>query len=193
MNVYDAVKFLHILTVVFMAAPLYNLIVVNERLRFGKAPYAVDRYFENLIRTNALRCFIFQATAFVTGIVLILLPGQSLSLLFTNRILLAKFLLLMLLTVLLSYVHLGIQPRIEALLAQVQGQEIPSSIAEELIPWRSRRKKLAGFCLFFVIILVLLGLQVFVRFDLLLTGLLILLAALFSWRVYKTNIPYGWV
>ena len=192
MSTYDAVKFLHILTVVFMAAPLYNLIVVNERLRFGKAPYAVDRYFENLIRTNALRCFIFQATAFVTGIVLILLPGQSLSLLFTNRILLAKFLLLILLTVLLSYVHFGIQPRIEALLAQVQGQEIPSSIAEQLIPWRSRRKKLAGFCLFFVIILVLLGLQVFVRFDLLLTGLLILLAALFSRRVYKTNIPYGW-
>ena len=192
MSAYDAIKFLHILTVVFMAAPLYNLIVVNERLRFGKAPYAVDRYFENLIRTNALRCFIFQATAFVTGIVLILLPGQSLSLLFTNRILLAKFLLLLLLTVLLSYVHFGIQPRIEALLAQVQGQEIPSSIAEQLIPWRSRRKKLAGFCLFFVIILVLLGLQVFVRFDLLLTGLLILLAALFSWQVYKTNIPYGW-
>ena len=192
MSTYDAVKFLHILTVVFMAAPLYNLIVVNERLRFGKAPYAVDRYFENLIRSNALRCFIFQATAFVTGIVLILLPGQSLSLLFTNRVLLAKFLLLLLLTVLLSYVHFGIQPRIEALLAQVQGQEIPSSIAEQLIPWRSRRKKLAGFCLFFVIILVLLGLQVFVRFDLLLTGLLILLAALFSWQVYKTNIPYGW-
>ena len=193
MSTYDAVKFLHILTVVFMAAPLYNLIVVNERLRFGKAPYAVDRYFENLIKTNALRCFIFQATAFVTGIVLILLPGQSLSLLFTNRILLAKFLLLILLTVLLSYVHFGIQPRIEALLAQVQGEEISSSIAEQLIPWRSRRKKLAGFCLFFVIILVLLGLQVFVRFDLLLTGLLILLAALFSWRVYKTTIPYGWI
>lgn len=193
MSAYDAVKFLHLVTVVFMAAPLYNLIVVNERLRFGKAPYAVDRYFENLIRTNALRCFIFQATAFVTGIVLILLPGQSLSLLFTNRILLAKFLLLLLLTVLLSYVHFGIQPRIEALLAQVQGQEIPPGIAEQLIPWRSRRKKLAGFCLFFVITLVLLGLQVFVRFDLVLTGLLLLLAALFSWRVYKTNIPYGWI
>ena len=192
MNVYDAVKFLHILTVVFMAAPLYNLIVVNERLRFGKAPYAVDRYFENLIRTNAVRCIMFQATAFVTGILLILLPGQSISLLFTNRILLAKFLLLLLLTVLLSYVHFGIQPRIEALLAQVQGQEIPSSIAEQLVPWRSRRKKLAAFCLFFVITLVLLGLQVFVRFDSVLTGFLLILAAVFSWRVYKTNIPFGW-
>ena len=193
MSAYDAVKFLHILTVVFMAAPLYNLIVVNERLRFGKAPYAVDRYFENLIKTNALRCFVFQATAFVTGMLLILLPGEPISLLFTNEILLAKFVLLLILTVLLSYVHFGIQPHIDALLGQVQGEEIPSTVAGQLLPWRSRRKKLAGFCLFFVITLVLLGLQVFVRFDLLLTGLLILLAALFSWRVYKTTIPYGWV
>ena len=193
MSAYDAIKFLHILTVVFMAAPLYNLIVVNERLRFGKAPFAVDRYFENLIKSNAGRCFVFQVTVFVTGILLILLPGQSFSVLFTNSILLAKLVLLILLTILLSYVHFGIQPRIEALLAQVEGGEIPPAIADQLLPWRSRRKKLAGFCLFFVITLVLLGLQVFVRFDLALTGLLILLAAVFSWRVYKTNIPYGWL
>jgi len=188
---YDAIKFLHILTVVFMAAPLYNLIVVNERLRFGKAPYAVDRYFENLIKSNALRCFVFQATAFATGILLVVLSG-SLIVLFTNPILLTKFLLLALLSILLSYVHFGIQPRIEALLAQVEGQEIPSSIAQQVIPWRSRRKKLAAFCLFFVIALVLFGLQVYVSFDPFLTGLLILAAVLFSWRVYKTNIRYGW-
>ncbi|MBI3894636.1 MAG: hypothetical protein HY313_01760 [Acidobacteria bacterium] len=193
MNAYQAVKFLHILTVVFMAAPLYNLIVVNERLRFGKAPFAVDRYFENLIKTNAVRCFIFQITAFVTGILLILLGGQSLSMLFTNSVLLAKFLLLLVLSVLLSYVHFGLQPHIEALLSQVQGSEIPPEIAQQVLPWRARRKKLAGFCLFFVITLVLLGLQVFVRFDPLTTALLLALAALFSWRVYKTPIPYGWV
>ena len=39
---YDAIKFIHVLAVVFMSAPLYNLIVVNERVRFGKAPLAVD-------------------------------------------------------------------------------------------------------------------------------------------------------
>jgi hypothetical protein len=193
MSAYDAMKFLHILTVVFMAAPLYNLIVVNERLRFGKAPFAVDRYFENLIKSNALRCFVFQATALVTGILLIPLSGQPLSWLLTNRVLLLKFLLLLLLTMLLSYVHFGIQPRIEALLAQVQAEAIPSDIAAQLLPWRARRKKLAGFCLFFVITLVLLGVQVFVRFHPLLTSLLILLAAGFSWRVYKSNIPYGWM
>ncbi len=34
---YDLLKFLHIITVVFMAIPLFNLIVVNERVMFGKA------------------------------------------------------------------------------------------------------------------------------------------------------------
>ena len=193
MQIYDALKFLHILAVVFMAAPLYNLIVVNERLRFGKAPFAVDRYFENLIKTNAIRCFVFQATAFVTGIALIPLSGQPLSTLFHNWVLLAKFLLLLVLSSLLSYVHLGIQPRIEVLLAQVQGTEIPAAILSQMVPWRVRRKKLAAFCLFVVITLVLLGLQVYSRFDPLLTGLLLLLAALFSWRVYKTPVSYGWI
>lgn len=193
MPLYEAVKFLHILTVVFMAAPLYNLVVVNERLRFGKAPYAVDRYFENLIKTNAIRCFVFQATAFVTGILLLPLSGQPLSALFTNGVLLAKFLLLLTLSVLLSYVHFGVQPRIEALLAQVQGSDIPGEISQKIGPLRARRKKLAGFCLFFVIALVLLGLQVFSRFQPAVTVLLLLLAALFSWRVYKTPIPYGWI
>lgn len=193
MNAYQAVKFLHVLGVVFMAAPLYNLIVVNERLRFGKAPFAVDRYFENLIKTNAVRCFVFQATALVTGVLLILLGGEPLGTLFSNRILLAKFLLLLVLSILLSYVHLGIQPRIEALLGQVQGTDTPGEILQQLAPWRRRRKRLAAFCLFFVITLVLLGLQVFSRFEPLLTGLLILLAAVFSWRVYKTPISYGWI
>ena len=192
MRAYDAIRFLHLITVVFMAAPLYNLIVVNERLRFGKAPFAVDRYFENLIKTNAVRCFAFQATALLTGIALIPLAGQSWSWLFSNPVLLAKFLLLLVISVLLSYVHLGIQPRIDSLLAQVEGGEIPSAIATQIAPWRSRRKKLAGVCLFFVITLVLLGLQVYATFDWRLTALLVALAAFFSWRVYKTNIPYGW-
>lgn len=193
MGAYQTVKFLHILTVVFMAAPLYNLIVVNERLRFGKAPYAVDRYFENLIKTNAIRCFVFQATALVTGLLLIPLGGQPLSALITNRVLLAKLLLLIALSILLSYVHLSLQPRIEAQLGQVRGAEIPGEILKKIGPLRLRRKRLAGFCLFFVITLVLLGLQVLSPFNKLLTVGLLVIAAVFSWRVYKTPIPYGWI
>ena len=73
---YDVMKFLHVLTVVFMAAPLYNLIVVNERAKFGKAHIQVDRYFESLIRGNATRCYVFQVTALVTGVLLVGLGGS---------------------------------------------------------------------------------------------------------------------
>ena len=40
---------------------------------------------------------------------------------------------------------------------------------------------------------VLLGVQVFTRFHPAVTVGLILLAALFAWRVYTSHIPYGWV
>jgi hypothetical protein len=189
---YEVMKFLHVLAVVFMAAPLYNLIVVNERARFGKAPVAVDRYFENLIRGNAIRCYVFQLTALVTGLFLIALQG-SLTSLFTNWVLLLKFLFLLALIGLLSWVTFGIQPRIDGLLEQVQGETIPQDIAAKIAPSRGLRKRLAATCLFLVIVTVLLGLQVFSRFNPVITIGLIFLAALFAWRVYRTPIPYGWV
>lgn len=57
---YGAIKALHVITAVFMAAPLYNLIVVNERARFGKAPVHAGKYFERIIRGNSTRCYVFQ-------------------------------------------------------------------------------------------------------------------------------------
>ncbi len=193
MEFYNVMKFLHVLTVVFMAAPLYNLIVVNERVRFGKAPLPVDRYFESIIRGNSTRCFVFQLTALVTGIILIPVGGHPLTALVTNWVLLAKLLLLLTLTALLSWVHFGIQPRIDGLLSRVQTEVIPPDLAGEIAPLRGRRKRLAATCLFLVIVTVLLGAQVFTRFSPAVTVGLILLAALFAWRVYTSHIPYGWV
>lgn len=192
MSLYQLLKFLHILAVVFMAAPLYNLIVVNERVRFGKAHLQVDQYFENLIRGNSTRCYIFQLTALVTGLLLVGLGGSWLPL-FTNWVLLAKLLLLLVLMGLLSVVHLSIQPRIDRLLSQADGETIPQPIAAEIVPLRLRRKRLASVCLFLVITTVLLGLQVFSPFGAPLTVGLVILAALFAWRVYRTPIFYGWV
>ncbi len=191
--VYDAVKFLHILAVVFMSAPLYNLIVVNERVGFGRAPFAVDRYFENIIKGAAVRCYVYQLTALGTGLLLLPLDGLPWIFLFENRVLLVKFLLLLALMGLLSMVHFRIQPAIEKLLNQVKGEEIPQEIAEGIAPFRIRRKRLAAVCLFIVIVIVLLGLQVFTMFGFPLTALLIVLAALFSWRVYRTPIRFGWM
>jgi len=189
----DAVRFLHVLAVVFMAAPLYNLVVVGERARFGKAPFAVDRYFENIIQGAAIRCYVYQFTALGTGLALLPLAGLSWTAVFSNRILLAKLVLLLALMALLSVVHLRIQPAIETLLAQVTGDAMPKEIALRLAPLRLMRKQLAAVCLFIVITTVLLGLQVSAQFPLALTATFIVLAALFAWRAYSRFVPLGWV
>ena len=191
--IYNVVRFFHILAVVFMAAPLYNLIAVHERRRIGKAPFVVDRYFENIIKGAAIRCFVYQFTALFTGVLLIPLGGLPWCELIVNPILLAKLLLLLTLTALLSMVHFQIQPAIEAILSQVKGDELPEGIARQIAPIRLKRTRLATVCLFIVITIVLLGLQVTTRFDLPATAILILLAALFSWRVYRTSVRFGWI
>ncbi len=192
MTVYNVLKFLHAITVVFMAAPLYNLIVVNERVRFGKAHVQVDQYFESIIRGNSARCYIFQATALVTGVALVMLTG-AFSSLFTNWILLFKLLLLVSVMVLLSFVHFSIQPRIDALLAQADGDAMPAAVAAGIGPLRLKRKRLASVCLFLVTTMVLLGVQVLSPFGVPTTVLFVGLAALFAWRVYSTRVPYGWM
>src|SRR3990167_8490752 len=107
-GLYAVLKFLHILTVVFMAAPLYSLIIVNERALFSPhMVYAVDRYMETMIGKNALRCYVFQLTALLTGLWLMWTLGWS-----WNTVLVLKLLLLFALMALLSIVHFGIQPRI---------------------------------------------------------------------------------
>ncbi|MEK6716407.1 MAG: hypothetical protein AABZ16_02810, partial [candidate division NC10 bacterium] len=138
------------------------------------------------------RCYVFQATALVTGVILVGLGGSLVSLV-TNWVLLTKLIILLILTALLSVVTFALQPRIDRLLAQVTGDAIPQEIAAQLGPIRLRRKRLAATCLFLVISTVLLGLQVSVPFGAPLNALLILLAAVFAWRVYSSPIPYGWL
>ncbi len=187
------IKFVHILSVVFMSVPLYNLIIVNERARFGPMSYQIDRYLENLIKGSSTRCYVFQFTALGTGLLLVALSGLGLPSILTNWVLAAKTGLLLALIGLLSYVHFGIQPKIERLLSQVSEDPIPEEIAAAISPLRVRRKRLAGVCLFLVITIIVLGLQVYARYNPMLSVALIALAALFSWRVYKKPVPYGWV
>lgn len=194
-TVYQLVKFLHVMSFVFMTVPLFNLIVVNERALMGPAfNYATDRYMENIIRHGATRCFVFQTSVFVTGVLLLIVGPLGIQTLWMNGILLAKTILLFVLTGLLSYVHLKLQPRIEALLAPLRPEStVPEGLAAQLKPYRVRRKKLAAFCLFIVITIIILGLQVFGRFHPALNVVLIGAAALFAWRVNKTLIRFGWV
>ena len=187
-------RFAHILAVVFMAWPLYGLIAVNERGRLG-SPLGewADRYMENIIKAQSMRCYIYQLTAGVTGLALVYFRGFALSSFFTNWVLAAKTILLLTLMGLLSYVHLSLQPRIDALFAQAGTNAVPEDLGAQVSVLRVRRKRLAATCLFLVITTVLLGLQVYARFNPLLSLALVVLTALFVWRAYRTSIRFGWV
>ena len=188
-------RFVHVLGAVFMAWPLYALITVNERGRLGP-PLGdrADAYMENIIRGQAVRCYGFQLALLVSGILLVWLPGAGLGALVTNWVLGVKLLLLLILMGLLSYIHFSLQPRLDKLFAQAPGQAGIRPDAAAAIPrLRARRKKIAATCLFLVLTLILLGLQVHARFATPLTGALLLASALFAWHAYRTRIPYGWV
>lgn len=191
----DTLKFLHVIGFVFMSVPLFNLIVVNERALFGPTfTYHADRYMENIIRRGAARCFVFQATVLATGILLLIIGPLGIEALWTNWVILVKAVLLFTLMGLLSYVHFSLQPKIEALLANVSPEDsAPEGLAAQLRPYRVRRKKLATLCLFLVITTIILGLQVYGTFHPLLTAALIILAALFALRANRTLIRFGWI
>ncbi len=191
---YDLAKFLHIITAVFMSVPLYNLVVVNERARMGKGvPADVDRFFENIIRGGAGRCFVFQMTVFVTGVWLLFTGSLGIAAIWTDLVIALKTLVLILLTFLLSYVNGILQPKIDRAMEGVTGSTIPDDILSVIGPLRSRRKRMAAFCLFLLITEIILGAQVISRFGLALTIGLLIAGALFSWRAYKSLVRFGWI
>ena len=161
-HAYNLLKLLHILGFVFMSIPLFSLIVVNERALMGGFDFKVDRYMENIIRRGAARCYVFQSTALVTGVLLLVVGPLGIEALWENWVLLAKTVLLFALMGLLSVVHLRIQPQVEAVLAGVdpEATEQPD-YAARLKPHRVLRKRLATVCLFFVLAAIILGVQVY--------------------------------
>ena len=196
MNVlYDLLKFLHVMSFVFMSVPLFNLIVVNERALFGSSfNYPVDRYMENIIKHGANRCFVFQSSVFLTGVLLLVFGPLGIHALWANGIIAVKTILLFALMGLLSYVHFKLQPKIENILANHSPDApLPDSLFSVLKTYRAQRKRLATFCLFIVITIIILGLQVYGTFSPVLTIGLIGLDGLFAWRVSKTLIRFGWI
>ncbi len=192
-HIYNVAKFSHVISFAFMSIPLFNLIIVNERALMGPSlNYATDRYFENIIKRGAIRCYVFQCTVFLSGIVILFL-GPGLNAIWSNWILTAKTLILLLLMSLLSYVHFSIQPRIESLLGSLSPTEPASEdLPGKLAPFRILRKKLATVCLFLVITAIILGVQTYSRFHPFVSIALVLLAAGFSLRANKSLIRFGW-
>jgi hypothetical protein len=191
--VISILKVIHILTAILMAWPFYALVSVNQRVRLG--PPLGDRtdvYMENIIKNRTIPCFVFQATVLVSGLALITLRGQSLGLLITNPMLGLKFLLLVLIAGMLSYVHVNMQPRIDALFTNAE-PPILGDLASEIGALRARRKLFASVCLFAVLTSAMLGVQVWMPFPLWLTVVLVIAIGLFTWRAYSSEITYGWV
>lgn len=183
---------LHVLTAILMAWPFYALVAVNQRARLGPpVGDRADTYMENIVKNRTVPCFVFQATALVTGVALVLARGLSLGTLLTNPLLAAKLLLLLLIAVLLTYVHVGLQPRIDALFAEA-GNPISGETATRIAALRLRRKRLASICMFVVLTVAMLGVQVWTPFTGWLTTVLVIAIALFTWRSYKSVTPYGW-
>ena len=193
-SVYSVLRFLHVIGFVFMSIPLFNLIVVNERAQLGPFNYYADRYMENIIRRGASRCYTFQTTVLVTGVLLLIVGPLGIEALWSNWVLLVKTVLLFILMGMLSYVHLSLQPKIETLMADVNPEEpAPENLAALLKPYRVRRKRLATVCLFLVIVTIILGMQVYGRFSPGLTITLIALAGLFALRANRTLLRFGWI
>ena len=188
-EVYAAVLLFHLLSMLFMAAPLYMLVIVNERARFTvPASYNTDRYMENIIKRQPMRCYAYLAVITVTGILLTWNKGV-----WTDWALIIKLVVTAVLIFLLSYVHKGIQPQIEAIIDKVKpGEEIPAADRPTLVRWRMRRKRLSATCLFLVVTALVMGLRVTLSYSPWLVVVFVVLAAVFAWRAYKVPVRLGW-
>ncbi len=181
---------LHLVAMLFMAAPLYALITVNERARFAVPPnYNTDRYLENVIKRQPIRCYAYLAVIAVTGILLTWARGW----IWTDWALIIKLVASTAIGFLLSYVHFKIQPHIESILDKLKpGEEVSAEDRPTLLAWRSRRKRLAGICLFLVLTALIMGVRVTWGYAPWLAAVFMVAAALFSWRVYRNPVRFGW-
>ncbi len=192
----DLLRVIHLPTSILMAWPAYALVAVNQRGKLG--PPLGDRtdvYMENIIKNRTIPCFVFQITVFLSGLAMVH-EIWGLSELFTNGILFLKFSLLILVTGLLLYVHLIIQPKIDALFAEAN--PVPDENVPRISALRLLRKRFATVCMFVVLTEAVMGVQVIRHFPLwnglpLLTIFLILAITAFTYRAYHSVTPYGWV
>jgi len=125
----------------------------------------------------------------VTGILLTWARGWT----WTDWALITKMAAFVLLAGLLSYVHLGIQPRIEQILAGISpGEQLPDEKRPTLLRWRLRRKRLSATCLFLVLTSLIMGVRLTWGYAPWLVALFVVVAALFAWRTYRTPVRFGW-
>ncbi len=189
----DILRVVHLFTAIMMAWPFYALVAVNQRVKLG-GPLGdrTDLYMENIIKNRTVPCLIFQFTAGITGVALMLLRGMPLGALYTNLAVAIKVVLLTFVIGLLSHVHVNLQPKIDALFAQVGDLPMDPEIAEKIGAFRKRRTRFATTCLFCVLIISLMALQVYVMYPLWLNAVLLGAIIVFTWRTFNSYMAYGW-
>jgi predicted nucleic acid-binding Zn ribbon protein len=185
-----AMMLLHLIATLFMAAPLYALLAVGERGRFTVPPnYNTDRYLENILKNQPIRCYAYLAVILITGILLTWSRGW----IWTDWALIIKLVAFAALASLLSYVHFTIQPHIESILTGWKpGEEVPADKKATFLNWRRRRKRLAGICLFLVLTALIMGVRVTWGYAPWLAAVFVVGAAFFAWRVYRAPVRFGW-
>ena len=185
-------KVIHVITAILMAWPFYALVAVNQRVRLG--PPLGDRtdiFMENIIKNRTIPCFVFQATALISGLALIFLRDLGFGALLTYPILGLKFLLLFVIAALLFYVHKNLQPQIDQLFTRLDNEPTPD-VAPEIGALRLRRKQIASICMFIVLTISMLGVQAWTPFPLWLTVVMVIAIGMFTWRAYSSVTQYGW-
>jgi hypothetical protein len=187
-------KVIHIARAVLLAWPYYALAAVNRRALLGP-PLGdrTDTYMENVIKSRTVPCFIFQATVLASGIALMLTQGLGLSGLIVEPLLGTKFILLLLIVGLLTYVHVVLQPQIDAAFSEAVDDPMPSALKKRTSAMRLRRRRIASICMFVVLTNVVLGVQASAGFPVTLSAVLIVAVAAFTWRAFSSNTPFGWV
>jgi len=185
---------IHLVSTLFMAAPLYMLIIVNERAKFGLPPgYNTDRYMENIIKRQPVRCYAYLVVILITGLLLIWITGLGWISLFSDWTLAIKVGAFILLTSFLSYIHFGLQPKIETILSALKPDGLlPEEVKPKLVVLRMRRKKFSGVCLFLVLTSLLAGAKLTLGLSPIIFFIFVVLSALFAWRAYKVPLPRGW-
>lgn len=161
---------LHILAAVACAAaPFYQLKMVNERGKHGRAIiYNYDQSIERILSLQPRLCFAFIVVLIVTGfafpVIYYAFHGHWRE---TSALVLAAFTVKSLLVFagfgIVLYGLYGIDPKIQALFAQIQPNEPPSQpLLDEFWAWRIKRKKFCKVC--FVLAVAILVITPILRF-----------------------------
>lgn len=181
---------MHLVAMLFMAAPLYGLITVGERARFTVPPgYNTDRYMENVLKGTPVRCYAYLTVVLISGLLLVWNGGWK----WGSWALIAKIGVFILIVSILTYVHLTVQPRIDKLLDKLKpGEELSSTEKPVMMSLRSRRKKFTATCLFLVLSALFLGVQITWKYSPWLLVIFLIGAALFALRAHKKPVPAGW-